>query len=126
MSENTPFPSIKGRYFCENCTGRYEQSGDCPKCEDEPLLDLGDENVRLMLVEMDEKSQSRRYKLLLTIAIVATMPLSLYFVLVRFGMLYGVVASSGVVFGTTAALAHFFSAKNKAPYIGEDELAQWT
>jgi hypothetical protein len=41
--------------MCEECTRRYERGGMCDDCPDEPLLDLADEDVRLMIDEFDDR-----------------------------------------------------------------------
>lgn len=51
----------EGRYYCEVCRRRFDESGDCPKDREEPLLDLGDEDVRLMLQENDHAARNRRF-----------------------------------------------------------------
>lgn len=44
-----------GPWFCEQCTARYPGPGDCAQCPEEPLLDLRNEDVLIMLDEFDHR-----------------------------------------------------------------------
>jgi hypothetical protein len=45
--------STSDRYICEACGRRYAEAGDCQDHPDEPLLDLANEDVRIMLDDFD-------------------------------------------------------------------------
>ena len=66
---------MDGQFYCERCGHRQEHGGDCPKCEEEPLLDLDDGEVRLMLREHDAATIRRRnYKIGAVAAVVGLVP----------------------------------------------------
>lgn len=48
------------RYWCTLCRAGHPEPGSCPAHEDEPLLDLGDEDVWLMLDEQDQRAKWQR------------------------------------------------------------------
>ena len=115
----------EGRYFCERCSGRYAAGGDCPKCKDEPLLDLVDDEVRIMLESMDDRAKMKRYSMLLVLVIVLTMPLSLGLIFFWLGWLIGIPAAAFMVGGLTAGLVKVFPAPTKAPQVSQAELEQF-
>lgn len=53
-------PEEDGRYLCEACTLRWDITGDCPRCPEEPLLDLWDPAVIEMLQHFDELAWRKR------------------------------------------------------------------
>lgn len=55
---------MAGRYICEQCGHRAEQAGDCPDHAGEPLQDLADADVRLMLDGFDAARKRKRMYLL--------------------------------------------------------------
>ena len=69
-------PVADGRFYCESCSFRVDHDGDCPRCKDDVLLDLEDEDVRLMLAEMDSSAVRRRTLMLGAIAAVTAIPLA--------------------------------------------------
>jgi len=65
------------RFYCERCSHRQDLAGDCPHCEDEPLLDIEDPDVRLMLREMDAADIRRRnYSIGAVAAVVGILPVA--------------------------------------------------
>lgn len=48
------------RYWCAQCRAGYPGPGCCPHHPEEPLLDLGDEEVWLMLDEQDQRAKWSR------------------------------------------------------------------
>jgi hypothetical protein len=65
-----------GRFYCESCSFRVDHEGDCPRCKDDVLLDLEDEDVRLMLQEMDAAAVRKRTILLGGAAAMVAVPLA--------------------------------------------------
>jgi hypothetical protein len=50
------------RFICTDCTRTFQAAGTCPSCPDEPLLDLENEDVRLMLQDEDDRvARTRHY-----------------------------------------------------------------
>ncbi len=110
-----------GRFICEACGRRFAGAGDCPACPDEPLLDLADEDVVLMIESFDAAAQRRRYFLCFLGAAVVAVPVGL--VLVVLGASTGVrslaklafLAGAGILIGLTTLLAFLFPARRKLP-----------
>jgi hypothetical protein len=117
-------PAPDGRFFCEHCLGRFNTGGDCPACPDEPLLDLGDEAVREMLISFDEKARNKRYGLLLIISAVLATPVY-YFVSFYSGMLGGIAAAALFAAGLVFVLSRVFRAKKKLPDLSNDEIRRF-
>lgn len=115
-------PAADGRFFCESCLGRHTGRGDCSKCSGEPLLDLCDDETRIMLEEFDSRAKMKRYTIILIVVIVLTMPLDLGLIFFWLGMRVGVPAAAGLVAAMTAILATFFPAKMKAPSLQPGEV----
>ena len=67
--------SPSGRFICELCGGRFDESGDCVDHPDEPLQDLGDEDVRIMLDNFDSGRKRKRLGLLGIVGFVVCSPL---------------------------------------------------
>jgi hypothetical protein len=65
------------RYHCANCHHRAAAPGGCPKCPDEPLLDLADTEVRLMLSQQDDAEKWRHSGKVIGISAGAAIPLTL-------------------------------------------------
>jgi len=53
--------SVANRYYCTACHQGQPEPGDCPSCEDEPLMDLADPDIRDGLQEMDLRVRQRHY-----------------------------------------------------------------
>ena len=52
----------QGKWFCERCVTRYQEGpGDCPRCIDEPLLNLDVGAVRELLEELDANRARQRW-----------------------------------------------------------------
>ncbi len=117
-------PTPDGRFFCESCLGRYAGRGDCLKCPGEPLLDLCDDETRLMLEEFDSKAKMRRYTIILMVVIVLTMPISLGLIFFWLGALIGTPAAAGLVAAITAGLAALLPPKVKMPQLKSGEIEQ--
>lgn len=58
-----------GDFACGTCAARFASNGTCTTCRDEPLLDLRDGDVRLMLVDDDDRRVQGRQRTLLVGAI---------------------------------------------------------
>jgi len=93
--------SPMGRYYCERCDTRYDGGpGDCPgSCEEEPLLDLRNEEVILFMEEQDRKRFVKRAGLITAAVTVLTSPL-----LILIGM-FKVRLAFFVWLGAVAAIA---------------------
>lgn len=118
MTEET----AHGRYYCESCRRRFGASGDCPRCPGEPLLDLADDDVRLMLEEATDRARMRRYSIVLGIVLVASMPVSI-FLAFFIGFLIGIPAAAAMVAGLTALFIKIFQPKEVGPRLSPDEVA---
>ncbi len=73
MTEQQDIPG--GRWFCEICQRRYPDPGDCSHCPEEPLLDLHDEDTRLIIEEMDSRRRRKRHTLLGLLSLAACSPI---------------------------------------------------
>jgi hypothetical protein len=58
-SVGVPIPDAL-RFACMDCGSRQSGAGNCSKCGEGPVLDLRDSEVRLTLVENDDRRRSRR------------------------------------------------------------------
>lgn len=92
---------MEGRFYCERCSLRQELTGDCPRCEDEPLLDLEDGDVRLMLREMDSAEIRRRnYSIGAASAVIGIFPVAALSILIGDGKTLGLAwAGTAIGFG---------------------------
>lgn len=115
-----------GQWYCTACRSRYDAPGDCPKCPGEPLLDLADEEVRLMLESQDDAAKRKRYGLYIGIGAVLGVPLFfLGSVLTedgRIGVAAGVVGAMAIA----AVLMRLLPPRRVAPKVSQAELARWT
>ncbi len=113
--------SEPGRYFCEVCEDRYEQPGDCPKCTDEPLLDLADDDIVLMLESFDDAAKHKRYGVCFGVAFAIT--IAIVAVVVTLAVLVGLPVLPKLIFllgfavlaGSTTLLVMLFPARKKMP-----------
>ena len=55
----TTTATVHEPFFCYSCESSEREGGWCARCEDEPLLDLRDADVRLLLDELDEARRRR-------------------------------------------------------------------
>ena len=111
MSSQQELPD--GRWFCEQCERRYSAPGDCQRCPEEPLLDLHDEDTRLIIEEMDSKRRRKRHTILGVVALVACSP-----IVVLGSILSKKLALLGWVFATgglTGLLWKIFPTKDRLP-----------
>ncbi|MDP7040713.1 MAG: hypothetical protein QGI45_16275 [Myxococcota bacterium] len=81
------------KFYCSGCRARYNDSGFCSQCPNEPLLDLMDPQVHEWLFEMDRKRKFQRsYKIALSLAAsfvglcVLFPPLGLFVLLILLGI----------------------------------------
>lgn len=110
-------PNPDGQYFCEQCCRRYDAAGDCPKCPDEPLLDLLNEDVLLMLAEFDRQRWARRVGLLTGTSAVLLSPL--FFIGFLLGGFIGAIPWAVGVAASSAALMRLFPPDQKTPDLGQ-------
>lgn len=47
-------------YVCPGCASRFDEPGECPRCPDEPLLDIRDKQVRFLLRDIDTRRRDKR------------------------------------------------------------------
>lgn len=71
MSQHSPQSPIL-RFYCTDCASAYAQPGNCPNHADEPLLDLADEQVRLMLEDQDGSAKMRHAAILVGVVAAVT------------------------------------------------------
>ncbi len=110
-----------GRHFCEQCHGRFDQPGDCPRCPGEPLLDLADEDVRLMLDEMDASAKTRRFATMAGISAIPAIGVFIGMTLMC-NWLVAVPVAALALGGGATVLAKLFPAKKSAPQLTESEI----
>lgn len=111
-----------GRYVCELCGSRYQDKGFCRDHVDEPLQDLANVDVRLMLDGFDDRRKGKRYTVLTLISAVVTSPLLLVLgVFTRKGAVVGWAFSTA---GLTGVLYRFFPARRVLPDL-ELEWPDW-
>ena len=114
--------SAVGRYICEVCGIRAAAEGFCKEHPDEPLLDLSNEDVRLMLDEFDDRRKAKRYTVLTLVSAILTSPLLIVVgVISRKGALVAWAASTA---GLTGGLYRFFPARRVLPDL-ESEWPDW-
>jgi len=119
MEDNTR--NKLGRFYCEQCHGRFDAAGDCPKCPGEPLLDLADEDVRLMLEEMDHAAKTRRFGMLAMVSAVLAVPV--FFILsATCSWLLAIPGAALFAGGLATVLSFIFKPKQSAPKLTESEI----
>ncbi|MBI5502557.1 MAG: hypothetical protein HY907_20095 [Deltaproteobacteria bacterium] len=115
-----------GRWYCTGCRSRHDATGDCPRCPGEPLLDLADDEVRLMLESQDDAAKRKRYGLYVGIGALLGVPLFfLGSVLTedgRVGLGMGVAGALAIAW----VLMRFLPPRRVAPPISQAELTRWT
>lgn len=71
------------RFWCTLCKRAYPGAGSCPTHAEEPLLDMGDDEVLLMLEEQDHRMYWQRAGVYMgiaaAVAIVVTVAVSMFF-----------------------------------------------
>ena len=129
-----PQANVQGRWFCTRCKGRFDGPGDCPRCPEEPLLDLADDEIRLMLHEQDAAAKRKRYGLCLGIAAVLGVPvfflsaaLEMYLMPhARKGGSLAIGLTGATVLGLTALFTMLFPARRVLPEVSQADIARWT
>lgn len=116
MNENP-----EGRYYCEICRRRYDDPGDCPRCPEEPLLDLGDEDVRLMLQENDLASRNRRFATIFMVSALVVAPFGVVLWIYISACLAIPLCALGVFLSTTV-LTLVFPARKTMPPLTVNEI----
>jgi hypothetical protein len=110
-----------GRFYCEHCHGRFDSQGDCPRCPEEPLLDLSDEDVRLMLDEMDHRARTKRFATLGMISAVVTVPVCMV-MMTTCSMWIAIPLAALFAGGLTAVLGLIFRARRSSPELTDSEI----
>jgi hypothetical protein len=67
---------LQRRYHCAVCHHRAPAPGTCPRCPEEPLLDLADPEVRIMLEQQDDAHKWRHAGKVIGISAGAAVPLT--------------------------------------------------
>lgn len=124
---NEPDPStLAARYHCANCHHRAPAPGNCPRCPEEPLLDLADSEVRLMLEQEDDAAKYRHAGKVIGISAAAGVPLTIGVMMLSSAiglelnpiqMMFA--TSLAVMFGLFA----LWKPKKSAPTLSEAEIA---
>ena len=114
MSE-TPDTVADGRFYCETCSLRTHHDGDCPRCREDVLLDLDDEDVRLMLRELDAAAVRKRTLLLGTIGALAAVPLAGGLAVFSRSATGAAAAWIGIAGGLTFVLTRLFGVQPRHP-----------
>ena len=109
--------STSDRYICEACGRRYAGPGDCQDHPDEPLQDLANEDVRIMLDDFDSSRKRKRYGLLGIGALALTSPVAI-FVPFRKLAIAAWLASAGAL---TGALFKFFPSRKVLPDLDAED-----
>lgn len=104
-----------GRYFCESCERRYNAPGDCTHCPEEPLLDLLDEDVLLMLEKWDDDRWQKRLMQFTLLAGVVCSPLA-FAALAWTKLILAVYVAA--VSGASITLIKLFPPPRKCPDMG--------
>jgi hypothetical protein len=108
------------RYICEVCGHRQATSGDCPKDAGEPLQDLANEDVRLMLDGFDSARKRKRYYLLGIGAAILTAPVVVLVPVRKIALVVWVLCAGAL----TTALYKFFPARKVLPDL-DAEAPDW-
>lgn len=113
-----------GRYFCEVCTARYEAAGDCSECPGEPLLDLADEDVRLMIQDFDDRRWRKRATQWTLASIVVMIPVAAPLAWVL-PFKYTVLAWAFGTAGVSTFLSKNFAPEPKMPELSDEDIRRF-
>lgn len=115
------------RYHCAVCHHRASQPGSCPNCPEEPLLDLADSEVRLMLEQQDDAQKWRHAGKVIGISAGAAVPLTVGIVTLSEMIGLGAPNLIQVMFGTSLAvmftLFAIWKPHRSAPRLHHEEVA---
>lgn len=106
---------MESRLYCDSCRNTFKDLSECPYCKDEPLLDLNDPEVRLLLEEQDEKDLRKKLTQLTFVAMPLAIPVPVVVYLVGFRPLTSLVAYGLAVVGITKILAKVFVKPGRFP-----------
>lgn len=127
MEERTELAVIH-RFYCALCGARYRSPGMCDEHPDEPLLDLGDEEVTELLREIDRQAGLKRFGLMLGIGQFAALPLA-WLAAVALELVIGDVVILGLVVVYAVVLlvwtligTRLFPARRRTPELEEREI----
>lgn len=79
----------QGHYLCESCIVLYGEPGMCPKCEEEPLVDVRDEEAMRWIRERDERRFFRRTAKFAVVGMVLMTPLNIALAMWTFPTCFG-------------------------------------
>ncbi len=108
------------RYICELCGRRFPHSGDCKDHPEEPLQDLADEDVRIMLDDFDSARKRKRLGMLGAVCAVVLSPIVIFLPARKIGLMAWIAASGAAAGG----LYKVFPARRVLPDL-EQEKPGW-
>lgn len=114
------------RYHCALCHHRAAAPGSCPHCPDEPLLDLADAEVRLMLEQADDATKYRHAGKVIGLSAAAGVPLTVGLMMLSstIGLdLNPIQAMFGTSLAVMFGLFTLWKPKKSAPALSEGEIA---
>ena len=123
-SAGLPTESKSGRFFCERCRRRYDHKGDCPRCAEEPLLDLADDDMRLMIDEQDSTRRNRRFSAIVMICAVVLAPVS-FLVWQIVGMFLGIGFGVMATFGLSKLINKIDTLRDKPLVLSREEIERF-
>lgn len=77
----------RGQYLCERCVVLHRGPGMCPGCEEEPLVDVANEEAMRWVRGRDERRHFRRAAKFAVVGMVLMTPLNLVFAVMTFSVL---------------------------------------
>lgn len=79
------------KMYCDRCRAFFEAQSDCPSCEDEPLLDLGEPGILELLIEEDERDRRKHKAKWTTIAVPFVIPVFFWISMLGLGMIFSAI-----------------------------------
>jgi hypothetical protein len=123
-SAGMPKETKSGRFLCERCRRRYDRKGDCPRCAEEPLLDLADDDMRLMIDEQDSTRRNRRFSAIVMICAVVLAPVT-FLVWQIIGMFLGIGFGVMATFGLSKLINKIDKIRDKPLILSREEIERF-